>query len=222
MENNDNTKRSNKDRAHIINENHMQNCNVFQGDIYGACFPLPGAQVTIEHHYGNGQKPTSDVTKGEVEWADEREKRKNQVMKAITSQFDFSTQQLGRDSKNKRITNERLAMLFRKCFGISSYPTSKDRQIMEEMWSLLIDKRDKCAKMGGEDFFRQTVLNVIGYFKSCGLLAGTPLDLARACFKDADVSMARNIERNITSKSFPEGTVDVLDHYIDELNEGIF
>lgn len=33
-----------KDKPQVYNENHMENCNVFQGDIYGATFPLPGAQ----------------------------------------------------------------------------------------------------------------------------------------------------------------------------------
>ena len=62
-----------KDSANVYNENHMQNCNVFQGDIYGACFPLPGAQVTIEHHYGNGQKPTSQPRTAKAETGSKRE-----------------------------------------------------------------------------------------------------------------------------------------------------
>jgi hypothetical protein len=93
---------------------------------------------------------------------------------------------------------------------------------MEQMWVLLMDKRDKCAKQGSEGFFRQTVLNVIGYFVSCGLLSGLPLDLAKAVFKDADRNIAKNISRNITSTAFPEGMVDVLDLYIDKLMEGEF
>ena len=213
---------NNKDRTHIINENHMENCNVFLGDIYGACFPLPGAQVTIEQHYDNGQMPTSKVTKGQVETAEDREARKSRVMKDITRLFNFSPRQLGLDNKKKRISNERLAILFRKCFGIGSYPPNEERAIIEKMWVLLIDKRDKCAKMGGEDFFRQTVLNIIGYFKSCELLTGSSLDLAKACFKEADANLAKNIERNITSISFPEGIADVLDHYIDDLKAGVF
>ena len=43
-----------KDKPQVYNENHMENCNVFQGDIYGATFPLPGAQVTINQTYGKG------------------------------------------------------------------------------------------------------------------------------------------------------------------------
>ena len=210
------------DKPQIINENHMENCNVFQGDIYGATFPLPGAQVTINQNYGKGQKPTQDVTSGKVETAEERDKRKLEVMRAITAGFDFTDEQLGYDNQHKKLTNERIAVLFRKCFGIGSYPTSENKAIMEQMWVLLIDKRDKCAKQGGEGFFRQTVLNVIGYFVSCGLISGLPLDLAQAVFKDADRNLAKNISRNITSNALPEGLVDMLDLYIDKLMEGEF
>ena len=210
------------DKPQIINENHMENCNVFQGDIYGATFPLPGAQVTINQNYGKGQKPTQDVTSGKVETAEEREKRKLEVMRVITAGFDFTDEQLGYDNNHKKITNERIAALFRKCFGIGSYPSSTNKVIMEQMWVLLIDKRDKCAKQGGEGFFRQTVLNVIGYFVSCGLISGLPLDLAQAVFKDADRNLAKNISRNITSPALPVGLVDMLDLYIDKLMEGEF
>lgn len=216
MEKKDNNK------PQVYNENHMENCNVFQGDVYGATFPLPGAQVTINQNYGKGQKPTQDVTAGRVETAEEREKRKLEVMRDITDKFDFADEQLGRDNQHKRITNERLAVLFRKCFGIGSYPTSENKAIMEQMWVLLMDKRDKCAKQGGEGFFRQTVLNVIGYYVSCGLISGLPLDLAQAVFKDADRNIAKNISRNISSPALPEGLVDVLDVYIDKLMEGEF
>jgi hypothetical protein len=200
----------------------MENCNVFQGEVYGATFPLPGAQVTINQNYGKGQKPTQDVTSGKVETAEERDKRKLEVMRAITAGFDFSDEQLGYDNNHRKLTNDRIAALFRKCFGIGSYPSATNKTIMDQMWVLLIDKRDKCAKQGGEGFFRQTVLNVIGYYVSCGLLVGLPLDLAQAVFKDADRNIAKNISRNITSNSLPEGLVDILDYYIDKLTEGEF
>lgn len=209
-------------KPQVFNENHMENCNVFQGDVYGATFPLPGAQVTINQTYGKGQKPTQDVTAGRIETQEEREKRKTEVMRSITSGFNFTEDQLGRDNNHKKLTNERIACLFRKCFGIGSYPTAENKRIMDQMWVLLMDKRDKCAKQGGEGFFRQTVLNVIGYFVSCGLISGLPLDLAHAVFKDADRNLAKNISRNISSNALPEGLVDVLDVYVDKLMEGEF
>lgn len=206
----------------IHNENHMENCNVFLGDVYGATFPLPGAEVTINQTYGKGQKPMHDVTSGKVETPEEREKRKLEVMKAITDRFDFTDEQLGFDDNRKKITNERMGILFRRCFGIGSHPTPENKLVMEQMWALLIDKRDKCAKLQGEDFFRQTVLNVIGYFKMCDVVKGLPMDLAKAIFKDADRNMAKNITRGVGSNVFPDGVVDMLDWYIDKLMEGEF
>lgn len=32
----------NNDKGNIVNNNHMENCNVFMGNIYGAIIPLPG------------------------------------------------------------------------------------------------------------------------------------------------------------------------------------
>lgn len=214
---------SNKDNIKIYNENHMENCNVFQGDQYGGVFPLPGAQVTINQHFGKGQKPKQEVEEGKVETAEEREKRKTEVMKAITDKFDFTDEQLGRDSKGKKITNERLASLFRKCFGISYVPPTAERKlIMEQLWVLLIDERNQCPKDVNLGFIPQTVLNIIGYFKQCDLVGGQNRELARVIIKDADTNIAKNIARGLESNVFPEGTMDMIDHYIEKLMEGEF
>lgn len=210
----------NNSKAEIHNENHMENCNVFQGDIYGATFPLPGAQVTINQFYGKGQKPmqTSD---GNIETAEDRNKRKSEVIKAITEKFDFKDEQLAYDNNHKKITNDRLANLFRKCFGISyTTPSQQNQLLQEQLWVLLIDDRNKCFKTEGEMFFRQTVLNIIGYFATSGIIMGAPQDLAKAIFKDADSNLAKNIKRNITSNVFPNGLADMLDYYIDKLMNG--
>ena len=213
---------SNKDNCKIYNENHMENCNVFQGDQYGGVFPLPGAQVTINQQFGKGQKPKQEVTEGKVETTEERNKRKAEVMKAITGMFNFADENLGYDKNRKRITNERLGMLFRKCFGIGSYPTSENKAIMEQLWVLLMDERNQCAKEPGEDFFRQTVLNIIGYFTGEEIVCGMPRVIARSIFKDADTNIAKNISRGIGSNVFPEKTSDILDFYMNKLLEGEF
>lgn len=211
-----------KDNCKIYNENHMENCNVFQGDQYGGVFPLPGSQVTINQQFGKGQKPKQEVTDGKVETAEEREKRKAEVMKAITEAFDFSDEQFGRDNKHKPITNGRLATLFRKCFGISSHPTQTNKVIMEQLWVLLIDERNQCPKDAKLGYIPQTVLNVIGYFRQRDLVCGQPQDLARSVYKDASSNMSKNITRGVSSNVFPEGTMDMLDYYIDKLMNGEF
>lgn len=213
-------KKQENERPSIVN--HMTNCNVIQGDQYGGVFPLPGAQVTINQQFGKGQKPKQEVAEGKVESADEREKRKTEIMRTITEAFDFSDEQLGRDNKRKPITNNRLAVLFRKCFGMSSYPTAANKVIIEQLWTLLIDERNQCPKDAKLGYIPQTVLNIIGYFKQRDLVSGTRMVLAQSVYKDADSNMARNIERAVSSNVFPEGTMDLLDYYIDKLMEGEF
>lgn len=212
----------NKDNIKIYNENHMEGCNVFLGDQYGGVFPLPGAQVTINQEFGKGQKPKQEFVEGKVETVEERDKRKAEVMKAITDKFDFVDENLGFDNRHRRITNERLGVLFRKCFGIGSYPSATNKAVMEQLWVLLIDDRNQCTKMPGEDFFRQTVLNIIGYFVGEEIVCGMPRVIARSIFKDADTNIAKNVSRGVGSNVFPEGTSDMLDFYINKLLEGEF
>lgn len=211
----------NKEDAKVVNNN--TNCNVFTAPVYGASFPLPGSNVTINQYYGKGQKPKEDVQEGEIESKEAREKRKTEIMKAITDRFDFSDEQLGRDYKNKKITNDRLATLFRKCFGLGYIPpTAENRIVIEQLWVLLIDERNQCPKDVNLGYIPQTVLNIIGYFKQRDLVSDQPRELARVIVKEADTNLAKNVSRGISSPVFPEGTADMLDHYIDKLMEGEF
>lgn len=209
----------NKEDARVVNNN--TNCNVFTAPVYGASFPLPGSNVTINQYYGKGQKPKGDVQEGEIVSKEAREKRKTEIMKAITDRFDFSDEQLGRDYKNKKITNDRLATLFRKCFGLGYIPpTAENRIVIEQLWVLLIDERNQCPKDVNLGYIPQTVLNIIGYFKQRDLVSDQPRELARVIVKEADTNLAKNVSRGISSPVFPEGTADMLDHYIDKLMEG--
>ena len=204
-------------------ENHMENCNVFMGDSYGGIFPLPGAQVTIHQHLDPKmmKKGEGRQMDGKAESQEDRKKRKDTVMKAITSRFCFTPGQLGRDNKGKRITKMQLEILFRQCFGLGDVPPSAaNRAIMEQLWVLLIDERNQCPKDAGLGFIPQTVLNIIGHFKQRGLVSGQNRELARAVVKDADTNIAKNIDRGLQSNVFPQGTADMIDHYIDKLMKG--
>ena len=151
-----------------------------------------------------------------------RERRKLEVIKAITDRFDFKDEMLDYDSLGRRITSERVALLFSKCLGIGSHPSRPYRLMMEQVWVLLIDARNQCTKRPGEDFFRQTVLNIVGYFVSRGIICGAKLDIAQCIFADADANLARNIDRNIESAVFPEGLAEMLNYYIEKLRNGEF
>lgn len=199
----------------------MENCNVFQGDIFGATFPLPGAQVTINQIYGKNAKPKDEVTSGAVESLDEREKRKSEIIKNIVDRFDFDERLLGYDRNGKRISCDRIKLLFQKCFGIGSHPSSRSKEIMELMWVLLIDERNQCNKEPEEGFFRQTVLNILGHYRQSEVICGGKNDLLQSVFPNANQNLAKNIERGITS-AFPEGTDEILDSYICKLKNGDF
>jgi hypothetical protein len=205
-------------------ENHMVNCNVFMGDSYGGVFPLPGAQVTVNQYLDprkmkNGSGQNID---GKVETEDDREKRKKDVMRAITSRFRFEDYMLCTDRQQKKITNDRLASLFRNCFGMSyTRPCQDYRDIQEQLWVLLIDERNQCSKENGEGFFRQTVLNVVGYFMHNNLLNGMSMEVAQCIFPDIDQNKVKNLKRAIP-ESFPEGTTEMLDYYIEKLHNGEF
>lgn len=205
----------------------MTNCNVFTGTVNGGVFPLSGSQPTINNFYG-GEKSQQQAAEKEAtpqvqeETPEERAKRKDKVMNAITALFDFDDKVFCRDDNGSRITNERLATLFRRCFGFGAHPCKELMSVIDTLWVLLIDKRNQCSKNPNEDYFRQTVLNVLGYYKEKGIFCGNKLELARSVFKDADDSLAKNLERGISSNVFPAKTSELLDLYIDKLKKGDF
>lgn len=211
-------------------ENHfeagsMTNCNVFTGTVNGGVFPLPGSQPIINYGW---EKPQQQAAKKEAtpevqkETPEERSKRKEKVLSSITALFDFDDKAFCRDNNGNRVTNDRLATLFRRCFGFGAYPSKELMSVIDTLWVLLIDKRNQCSKNPNEDYFRQTVLNVLGYYKEKGIVCGNKLELARFVFKDADDSLAKNIERGISSNVFPAKTSELLGLYIDKLKKGDF
>ena len=218
------------EKIKIENNNTMTNCNVFTGPVYGGVFPLPGSQPTINNYYGkdapsehteeedNENSPAEELK----ESPEARAQRKEVVMNAITDLFDFDEKQLCRDDNGQRITNERLIILFRRCLGFGAHPSKEYLNIIESLWGLLIDKRNKCFKYPNEGYFRQTILNILGYFCEKNIISGNKLVIARTIFKDADDSLAKNIERSISSNVFPPKTGEVLDLYINKLKKGEF
>jgi len=215
-------------------ENHfeagsMTGCNVFTGAVNGCVFPLPGSQPIINNFY-DGEKPQQQQTVEAVtpevevqeETPEERAKRKENVMNAITALFDFEEKVFCKDDNGNRITNERLAILFRRCFGFGAHPSKELMSVIDALWVLLIDKRNQCFKHPDEDYFRQTVLNILGYYQKKGLISCNKSDILHTIYMEADESLAKNIERGISSNVFPAKTSELLDLYIDKLKKGEF
>ncbi len=190
-----------------------------------------GANIFFNNYSNNGWQPKvvkveekgkAEMKEEKTETAEEHQHRKERAIKDITKRFDFKDDMLASDNENHQYTNERIAVLFRKCLGVGSYPSIENRQLMHQLGGLLIDSRNQCTKRVNEDYFRQTVLNIIGYFVLKNIIHGPRLAIAQCVFADADSNMARNIDRNVTSNVFPRGITAVLDMYIDKMTAGEF
>ncbi len=220
------------EKVKIENHNTMTNCNVFTGPVYGGTFPLPGSQTVVNNYYGNPNNPQKRDETTEAESIAKEEKsqdalndeKKRAIISSITTRFDFEPSQLAADRKSKRLSNERLGLLFSKIFGVSSNPSHEKRKVIDELWKLLTERKKTNGKRDASDgFYWQTVLNIIGYFREKKLLNGSQLELAKAVFPEADANVAKNIERSIhNGYTFPEGTATMIDWYIEELLNGNF
>ena len=142
-------------------------------------------------------------------------------MEDIIRRFHFSPDQLAKDRKGKPITNERLGITFAQVFGLRAAHTPLEkRELVDQLWNLLTESRPQCFKQKNEDFFRQTVLNILGYFKEAGVIRDLPHNLAQSVFPDISPNLARNISRGTASNVFPEGTSEHVKFYVDKLLNG--
>ena len=211
------------DRAQVVNHNEMHNCNVFNGDIYEGYFPLPGGQVIINQILDPKQmkKQMQEQAQNTSESAEQRDEKRKKVMEDIIRRFDFSPEQLKTDNKGKPITNEHLGIAFAQVFGLRAAHTPLEkRELVDQLWSLLTESRKQCYKEKNEDFFRQTVLNILGSFKDARVISGLPHSLAQSVFPDISPDLARNISRGTTSNVFPQGTDEHVRFYVDKLLNG--
>jgi len=205
----------------IVNNNEMHNCNVFMGDSIGGVFPLPGAHVTINQQL-SGKRPKAEEQTA-TESAEDRRLRKEAVIGQLCRRLNFAPDMLKLDHNHRPITNERLGVLLRRTLGMGTVPPRKEYLAsIETLWTLLIDERNQCAKQPDEPFFRQTVLNIFGYYTSSGIISGMPRELAQCIFPEADTNLAKNISRGISSNVYPEELPEIMDHYINQLLNGEF
>ena len=221
-----------KDTTNIIHNDIHDNAGpIFSGVVYQPVFVQPGAQLTQNIVNKDNTQDVAD-SKGKEDESPENdppkekltEEKKKSIINDITSRFNFKTERLGKDRTGKRLTNERLGLLFAKIFGISSHPTNINISVINILWDLLTNrkktngKRDAC-----DEFYWQTVLNIIGYFKEKKLIDGSQMELAKSVFPEADANVAKNIDRSIhNGYTFPDSTGKMIDWYIEELLNGNF
>ena len=221
-----------KDTTNIIHNDIHDNAGpIFSGVVYQPVFVQPGAQLTQNIVNKDNTQDVTESTDKEDESPENdppkeklTEEKKKSIINDITSRFNFKTERLGKDRTGKRLTNERLGLLFATIFGISSPPTNINMSVINILWDLLTNrkktngKRDAC-----DEFYWQTVLNIIGYFKEKKLIDGSQMELAKSVFPEADANVAKNIDRSIhNGYTFPDSTGKMIDWYIEELLNGNF
>ena len=221
-----------KDNPNVIHNDIHDNAGpIFCGVVYQPTFVQPGANLTQNIVNKNGAKDLADETdlsdgpeSSEQQTEELTDDKKRTIINSITSKFDFKAKRLGKDHSGKRLTNERLGILFSKIFGVSSHPSKENMAVINVLWNLLTDRKKTNGKRDAADeYYWQTVLNIIGYFKEKGLVDGSQLELAKSIFPDANANVAKNIDRSIhNGYTFPDGTGDMIDWYINELLEGKF
>ena len=221
-----------KDKHNIIHNDIHDNAGpIFCGVVYQPTFVQSGANLTQTIVNKNDAKDfveeidLSDSRESNEEQKDEMtDDKKKAIIGNITSKFDFKAERIGKDHSGKRLTNERLGLLFSKIFGVSSHPSREKMDIINVLWKLLTDrKKTKGKRDASDEYYWQTVLNIIGYFKEKELVNGSQLELARSIFPDANTNVAKNIGRSLhNGNTFPEGTGKMIDWYIEELLNGKF
>lgn len=215
MENN-----NEKDKLSIINYN--KDCQIIQGD--NLVVVPPSATVNVfQAPQGKSQNPSS---KESGSTASNDQVDRDAVLDNICDLFQFPDNMLGYDNNKAKITNERLALLFCRCLGCrGAHPSGSMHTACEQLWEILVTKRLRCTKCAGEQYFRQTVLNIIGYFRRHELVVGQPSDIARVMFpneKPVEYDTLRKlVASDITSSAF-DGTKTLIDYYINQLKHGEF
>ena len=176
-------------------------------------------QVNVEQK-DKEKRHQNNTTESAEDTKEQRNRDRSVIMDRIVSNFNFKDNQLG-----EHIMQDDVKGLFKRCFGIGSYPNKDFKAPIEEMWKLLVDYRKGGKIIEGEGFYRITVLNILGYFRQKGVLKGYDRDIMRAVFINAEDGQAKNVSRGeyypekIRRQPYPlpVSFVKVMDFYIDDM-----
>ena len=220
---------NNENHPTIVNNNEMHNCNVLTGPVYGACFPLPGAQVTI-NQYADAKGKMKQEASGPIEPVEARSKRKEEAMRDMFRKIEnLEEGMLGYTNAGRRITHVQVSVLLHKCLGMHPTPVKQEyTPIQEALWTILIDARNRCSKDPKESYFPQTFLNIVGYLRKQQIIINVePIKLLRILYPNlrADVEKKLVVQLNralLTSSSNPiiDGLEDMFNFYINLLKNG--
>ena len=193
----------------------MENCNVIMGDSIGGLFTLPGSNVTV-NQYADAQSLPKQAIEGSSEPVDERNARKRAALNEMCSRLEnLEHSMIGCDQTGKQLDYIHLTTYLRKVLGMLEQGNKEEFLVVQEgIWTILIDRREKCHKDPKDLFYPQTYLGLVGYLVEKEVINGKPQKILDCLYEKNDQSMMKNLKRSIVS-AFPEGTREMLDFYID-------
>ena len=193
----------------------MENCNVIMGDSIGGLFTLPGSNVTV-NQYADAKSQPKQAIEGASESVDERNARKRAALNEMCSRLEnLEYAMIGCDQTGKQLDYLHLTSFLRKALGMLEQGNKEEfLSVQERIWTILIDRRDKCHKDPKDLFYPQTYLGLVGYLVEKEVINGKPQKILDCLYEKNDQSMLKNLKRSIVS-AFPEGTREMLDFYID-------
>ncbi len=221
---------NNENQPTIVNHNEMHNCNVFNGNVYNATFPLPGAQVTIHQYAADSTGNPKQEKQGPIEPAEERTKRKEVAFNNMYRKLEnLEESMLGYNNNGERITHFQLSILLHRCLGMHSTPSKEEYMpIQETLWTILIDARNRCIKDPKELYYPQTFLNIVGYLRKQQIIINTqPTQLLGILYPDLRDSEKKRLSVHIdrvflTTSNNPiiDGLEDMFNFYTNLLKNG--
>lgn len=193
----------------------MENCNVIMGDSIGGMFTLPGSQVTVNQYADSKSQPKQEV-QGTTEPQDERNARKQAAIDDMCRRLEnLEPEMIGYDHMGKRLDYVHLTAFMRKALGMLDRGNKQEfLSVQENIWTILIDRRDKCHKDPKDIYYPQTYLGLVGYLVEKEIINGKPQKIMDCLYEKNDQGMMKNLKRSIVS-AFPEGTRQMLDFYLD-------
>ena len=193
----------------------MENCNVIMGDSIGGLFTLPGSHVTVNQYADNKSAPKQDIA-GTVETMDDRKARKQSAINDMCRRLEnLEYEMIGYDQTGKQLDYLHLTSFLRKVLGMLEQGTKEEfLSVQEGIWTILIDRREKCHKDPKDLFYPQTYLGLVGYLVEKEVINGKPQKILDCLYEKNDQSMIKTLKRGLVS-AFPEGTREMLDFYID-------
>ena len=155
---------------------------------------------------------TQEITELPIESPEQRAQRKLAAINDMCSKLDdLYPDMLGQDSHANPLTYNHLTDFLRRALGV--HPSFSDPDfalVQEELWVILIDKRDKCHKDPKDLYYPQTFLSLVGYMCQNGLIVAKPAKLMKVLYPSADAGLVQNLKRPIPV-TFPQGTQQMLD-----------